>query len=260
MFKYPQEVRDYVHKKYSEHFGCNASDEYNRFINFFDSYQSMNSFKIDGNVFDDENGMCDEEHFIMRCVAQYYMEHVFRAMKIDLTDPNVAGEKGTPYRVVKMWTGADLDDDRELMSGRWMRPVRIASFPNTHEQHIPITKRVPVISVCSHHLAPFSTLFDKESFAVISYIPKDKVLGISKLSRLVTRVALRGHLQEELTRKIYQEISNIAETESVYVKLFGLKHTCELLRGSKSEGDFTSEYYGGAFQDPEIRKQSLANY
>jgi GTP cyclohydrolase I len=56
--------------------------------------------------------------------------------------------------------------------------------------------------------------------------------------------------------KIYEEIAEVAETDSVYVKLYNNVHTCESLRGAQSEdGAFTSEYYGGDFEDAEIRKQ-----
>jgi GTP cyclohydrolase I len=59
--------------------------------------------------------------------------------------------------------------------------------------------------------------------------------------------------------QIYEEVSKAAETESVYVRLYNLVHTCESLRGAQSEdGAFTTEYYGGAFDNPETRKQVKA--
>ena len=92
----------------------------------------------------------------------------------------------------------------------------------------------------------------------ISYIPDEWVLGISKLQRLADWISQRGWLQEELTQDIFNEIAEVAETKSVYVKLNNVVHTCESLRGAKSkDGAFTSEYYGGAFKDPEIRRQVI---
>jgi len=99
-------------------------------------------------------------------------------------------------------------------------------------------------------------MFRDDSYAIISYIPEDKILGISKLQRIVDWVARRGHLQEGLTQMIYEEVSAAAETANVYVKLCNLVHTCESLRGSQSkDGTFTSEYYGGEFENFENRKE-----
>ncbi len=229
--------------------------KYVLFDRFYEEFARLQAFKISENV-EVVGGISPEAHYIMRLVSQYYMECVFEAMKIDMNDPNVAGDTGTPYRIVKMWTGANLDDDTELMSGRWAHKPRIASFPNEMNQKFPITKRVDVVSVCSHHTVPFSTMFREDSYAIVSYIPEDKILGISKLQRIVDHVARRGHLQEGLTQMLYEEVSKAAESESVYIKLFNLQHGCEALRGSQAkDGAFTSEYYGGMFSDPELRKQ-----
>ena len=96
---------------------------------------------------------------------------------INVTEDESFGNIGTPGRIIKMWTGAGLHDDRELLSGRWSKKPRLAKFPNTHDTHIPITKRVDLTAVCSHHMAPFSTTFREDAYAVISYIPADFVSG-----------------------------------------------------------------------------------
>lgn len=222
-----------------------------------EDYKCLKDFKISENIFDQDPIMYDADvHYLMRLITQYHMECAFRAMKIDMTDANVAGDKGTPYRFTKMYCGADLEDDTELLSGRWTKKPRMASFPNEHKQSFPITKRVDLVSVCSHHTAPFSTMFRPDSYAMISYVPEDKILGISKLQRIVDWVSRRGHLQEGLTQMIYEEVCAVAETPNVYVKLANVVHTCESLRGSQAkEGSFTSEYYGGVFDDIEKRKE-----
>ena len=243
-------LRAQIHKKYVEN-GFNND----MFESYYDEYEKLDNFKINQNVAD-VGGISEEAHFIMRCTAQHHLEQAFRAMKVDMEDTNVAGEKGTPYRVTKMWTGSGIDDDRELLGGRWANKPRIAVFPNTHKMSVPITKTVDLTAVCSHHLAPFSVKFREDSYAMISYIPEDFVLGISKLPRLVNWVSQRGWLQEELAQSLYNEISEIAHTENVYVKLFNVVHTCESLRGAKTEdGTFTTEYYGGVFSDRELRKE-----
>lgn len=227
------------------------------FENAWEEYQSLEQFKISDNV-ETVGGISEQGHFIMRSATEYHLIQAFKAMKIDLDDPNVGGEKGTPYRMAKMYCGAHLNDDSELLSGRWTNKPLMTSFPNVSNQRFPITKKVDILSVCSHHVAPFSTMFRDNAYAIISYIPKNQVLGISKLQRIVDWVARRGHLQEELTMKIYNEVCEAAGTPSVYVRLSGLVHTCESLRGTQSkDGAFTSEHYGGDFQNFELRKEVL---
>lgn len=227
------------------------------FVQAWNEYEQLNDFKISDNV-EKVGGISEQAHYIMRTVSEYYFIQAFKAMKIDLKDPNVGGDKGTPYRMAKMYCGAHLKDDSELLSGRWANKPEMTSFPNESQQKYPITKKIDIVSVCSHHVAPFSTMFKDGAYAIISYIPGEKVLGISKLQRIVDWVARRGHLQEELTVKIYNEISKAAGTESVYVRLSGLVHTCESLRGTQSkDGAFTTEHYGGKFAKSDLRKEVL---
>lgn len=228
-------------------------------------YKQIDAFAPNGNI-NDNQSISDEVHFIMRTCTQYHLTEAFKAMKIDLTDPNVAeelsdGNIGTPGRIAKVWTGCDTHDDRELGGGRWSKSPRLASFPNdgeTVKKGIPITKRVDVISNCSHHFIPFTTIARPDSYAIISYIPDTEVIGISKLQRVTDWVSQRFFLQEDLTRMIYEEVQKAAKTKSVYVGLFNMVHGCESMRGAKAnDGAFTSEYYGGDFDDKELRDQVL---
>lgn len=233
------------------------------FENALKEYQELKDFAPDGNVSDvSDFGISDEAHFIMRCTTQHFIEQAFKAMKIDLTNPNVAsdgaGNIGTPGRIAKVWCGFDIHDDTELGSGRWSEKPRLATFPNTHLDKFPITKQVTLTSNCSHHFLPFSSVFREDAKVIISYIPKDKVLGISKLQRLVDWVSNRFFLQEDLTRKIFEEIKDAAETDDVFVGLFNIQHTCESLRGTKSiDGAFSSLYYDGEFKKTKIRNSVL---
>lgn len=220
----------------------------------FEEYEAVKPFKASGNTV-----LSNEAHYVMRLAVQYHLTEAFKAMKVDLDDPNVKedlteGNIGTPGRIAKVWCGADGDDDSELGGGRWSKMPRIASFPNDSGAALPITKRVNLISNCSHHFIPFSTDFNDDSSVVISYIPRNKVLGISKLQRLVNWVSQRFWLQEDLTRELYNVISKAAETEDVYVELRNIKHGCEFLRGAKSkDGSFSSVYYRGKFDDANVR-------
>ena len=219
-------------------------------------YSAADEFKINENIYDKCKEWNDDVHYLMRLIAAEKLKEVFVALKIDIDDENVKenfseGNIGTAGRIVKMWSGADTKDDRELMSGRFNKPVRLAKFPNeiSGDYENPIIKEVDLTAVCSHHFAPFSTKFSKASKVVIAYIPDKYVLGISKLQRVVRFIAQRGWLQEDLTRAIYEEISKSAKTKDVYVKLKNIKHSCEFLRGALSESDgFTTEYFGGKFR------------
>jgi len=230
------------------------------FSSDFDKYNEIEDFAPNGNIHDTQN-ITDSVHFIMRMATQFHLTQAFKAMKIDLTDDNVTevfsdGNIGTPGRIAKVWCGDGTHDDRELGSGRWSVKPRLASFPNTGNKSIPITKRVDIISNCSHHFIPFTTIAREDSYAIISYVPDEQVLGISKLQRIADWVSQRFFLQEDLTKMLYDEVAEVAKTESVYVGLFNMVHGCESMRGAKaSDGAFTSEYYAGAFNDPELRKQ-----
>lgn len=244
---------------------------FERFVKKFDKkkfnkalkeYEEIKAFNANQNINDIyPSGISKEAHFIMRTVTQYYIQKAFEAMRVNLDDPNVKedlenGNIGSPGRIAKIWVGKDPEDYSELGSGRWTKKPRLAKFPNTHKDKFIITKRVDIISNCSHHFIPFSTLVRSDSYAIISYIPDKFVLGISKLQRLTNWISRRFFLQEDLTRMLYEEISKAAETESVYIKLFNLVHGCEVFRGvQSSEGAFTSEYFGGDFKDINLRNQ-----
>jgi GTP cyclohydrolase I len=220
-------------------------------------YTNTPEFKINENVYDKTDKWNNDVHYLMRLIATEKLKEVFEALKIDINDENVRenleeGNIGTAGRIIKMWCGADIKDDRELMGARFNKPVRLAKFPNeiSEDYDNPIIKEVDLTALCSHHFAPFSTKFSKNSKVIIAYIPKDYVLGISKLQRVVRFIAQRGWLQEDLTRAIYLEISKTAETKDVYVKLKNIKHSCEFLRGALSDSEgFTTEYFGGKFRE-----------
>ena len=246
------EIKEYVVERYITQGFENWDEDLN-------NYNKLKSFAPEGNIFESGQTINDGTHFIMRTTVQYYLSKAFESMKVDLTNPNVSedlsvGNIGTAGRISKVWCGFDTEDDTELGAGRWRKKPRLATFPNTHKESFPITKRVSLTSNCSHHFLPFSTIFREDSYAIISYIPGDKVLGISKLQRVVDWVSQRFFLQEDLTRMIYEEVSKSAETEDVFVKLFNLQHTCESTRGSKSpDGSFTSEYFGGKYKKTKLR-------
>ncbi len=248
---YTDDMKLFVSKRYKGNM---------EFEEAYEMYVLLPEFNLNQNILDLTDLYNSDIQRVAQLATQYHLTNAFKAMKINLNDPNTeedlsVGNIGTPGRLAKMWIGSSLDDSGELLSGRWTKPPRMASFPNTHKQKLPITKRVDLVSCCSHHIAPFSSFFREDAYAIVSYIPDKKVLGISKLQRVVDWVARRGWLQEDLCRTIFEEISAVADTESVYVKLCNISHTCESLRGSQTQdGAFTTEYYGGEYNDPEVRR------
>ena len=223
------------------------------------NHKKIRPFAAGGNIFEDSDGIDNETLFIMRWVAGSLMEKVLDVLKFDLNDSNLVqdltvGNIGTAQRWAKTVTGSDIEDDTEMMCGRYTTRPRIATFPNNHSKNVPITKICEVSSVCSHHLLAYGTLFDDGANVIVSYIPNEYVLGISKLQRLVNWISKRPTIQEDLTTEIWKAISEAAQTKDVFVGIYNAKHTCESLRGSKThEGAFTTEWYDGAFNDENLR-------
>lgn len=255
---------DFIKERYFKKFGTLEDFDLNYAL-----YENLPTFKANENIHeiltdysnrnilsDDENEFVNSSnelkpqiHWIMRMATQYYITQAFKAMKINLKDPNIAEQalgKGTPGRIAKMWLGADPEDTTELGSARWNKEPFISTFPNDGQSDI-ITKEVDLISNCSHHFLPFSSLDGGK--VTISYKPNKFVLGISKLQRYVNWASRRFWLQEDLTKYIGNTIKRIADTEDVYIKLEGIVHGCEKFRGANSKnGNLTTEFKSGIFK------------
>jgi len=231
-------------------------ETYDNFEKSYKEYQNIKPFKANENIFENGGDISEGAHYCMRLATQYYLTKAFEAMRFDLNDPNImedfdTGNIGTPGRIAKIWVGADLKEDSELGHGRWVKPPRLASFPNTNNDSFVIEKTIEITSSCSHHFVPFSTLYTSKSYCVVKYIPKDTVIGISKLSRYINDfVAKRFYLQEDLTRNIGEFLQKITKSDNVYVKLYQLQHGCEKFRGARDpEGSMTTEFKTGKFLD-----------
>ena len=250
--KEANKLKEYVYSRYIEKY------EKEGFEKEWECYMEIPSFGINENIFEQEVLFSERTQLIVRLATQYYLHKAFEAMKVDMQDKNVSeegGNIGTPGRIAKMWVGSHLADDRELLCGRWTKKPRLAMFPNENNLKVPVTKKVSLISMCSHHLVPFSSLFKNESYVLISYIPNKKVIGISKLQRIVNWLAQRGWLQEDLTKRIYEEVQKVTQTDSVYVELKNIIHSCEYFRGSLcKDGTLSTYHYGGLFNKKKYRE------
>ena len=170
---------------------------------------------------------------------------IMDVMGLDLTDDSL---KGTPERVAKMY----ID---EIFSG--LNPnnkPKIALFDNiyTYNQML-VEKNITFYSNCEHHFVP---IIGK---AHIAYISSGKVIGLSKLNRIVQYYAKRPQVQERLTNQIAEDLKNTLQTDDVAV-IIDAKHLCVSSRGIKDDTSATiTSYYGGKFNTP-TKINELLNY
>jgi GTP cyclohydrolase I len=172
-------------------------------------------------------------------------EEIMDVMGLDLTDDSL---KGTPERVAKMY----ID---EIFSG--LNPInkpKVALFDNKYQYNqMLVEKDITFYSNCEHHFVP---IIGK---AHISYISSGKVIGLSKLNRIVQYYAKRPQVQERLTNQIAEELKGVLGTEDVAV-IIDAKHLCVSSRGIKDDTSATvTAFYGGTF-NTSAKIAELQNY
>ena len=153
----------------------------------------------------------------------------------------------TPKRVAKAW----LDD---LIVGSVSDEPNITVFPNEeHYDGIVIQTGIKVNSMCAHHNLPFY------GYAAIAYIPKENVIGLSKLNRIVEWFSKRPQMQESLTAQIHKFVSDKLQCGDVAVSISG-HHLCCGMRGVQHPDSLmTTNKFSGAFieKDNLVRKEFL---
>lgn len=177
-------------------------------------------------------------------IAELFAE-IMDVMGLDLSDDSL---RGTPNRVAKMY----ID---EIFSG--LDPEnkpKVALFDNKYQYNqMLVEKDITFYSNCEHHFVP---IIGK---AHIAYISSGKVIGLSKLNRIVQYFAKRPQVQERLTNQIALELKQILNTEDIAV-IIDAKHLCVSSRGVKDDTSATvTSYYGGAFNSAE-KIAELQNY
>ena len=164
-------------------------------------------------------------------------EEIMDTLGLDLMDDSL---KGTPSRVAKMYVD-------EIFSG--LNPKnkpKIALFENKYQYNqMLVEKDITFYSNCEHHFVP---IIGK---AHLAYVSSGKVIGLSKLNRIVQYYAQRPQVQERLTNQIAEELKQLLETEDIAV-VIDAKHLCVASRGIKDDTSQTvTTYYGGVFKNPE---------
>ena len=164
---------------------------------------------------------------------QKHFRKIVDELGLDLKDDSISG---TPYRVAKMFV-------KEIFSGlNPQNKPKISLFDNKYNYNkMLIEKNINLNSTCEHHFLPIT------GKAHVSYISSGKVIGLSKLNRIVKYYSQRPQVQERLTTQIYNELKDILDTDSVMVVLEA-KHLCVSSRGIKDYSSSTiTEMYGGDF-------------
>jgi len=124
--------------------------------------------------------------------------------------------------------------------------------PKYRYQKILVEQNITIDSSCEHHFLPII------GNAHVGYIPKDKVVGLSKINRLVDYYSHRPQVQERLCLQILKDLQQTLDTEDVIV-VVNAKHLCVSSRGIKDKSSFTTTIeYGGRFDDKIYRKEFLS--
>lgn len=173
-------------------------------------------------------------------------EDLVREMLIHIGEnPDRGGLLETPKRVVKAW--------RDWTTGYWTDPADVLKvFEDGGERYdeMIIVKGIPFYSHCEHHLAPFFGTAD------IGYVPNGKIVGLSKLSRLLDVYARRLQVQERLTAQVADAMMKHLQPKGVGVVLRA-RHLCMESRGIKKQGSetVTQIVRGVFFGDPKARSE-----
>ena len=182
----------------------------------------------------------DEEK--IAAIAPHF-KAIMEILGMDLRDDSL---RGTPLRVAKMYV-------KELFQG--LNPANMPSmtlFENKFQYNeMLVEKNINFYTNCEHHFVPF---FGK---AHVAYISSGKVIGLSKLNRLVEYFSKRPQVQERLTMQIGKALQTVLQTQDVAV-MMDAKHLCVSSRGVKDDSSNTiTSFFGGKFKDEQKKMEFL---
>ena len=171
------------------------------------------------------------------------VENILLTLGMDLTDDSL---KGTPNRVAKMFV-------KEIFGG--LNPSKkpsASTFDNGYKYgEMLVEKNITLYSTCEHHLLPII------GRAHVAYISKGRVIGLSKINRIVEFYSKRPQVQERLTMQIVQELQIALGTEDVAC-IIDAKHLCVNSRGIQDiESSTVTSEFGGAFKNEQTRRELL---
>ena len=171
-----------------------------------------------------------------------HVRRIIELLGLDASDPNLTG---TPDRVARMY----LEMFHGLSEGA---EPEVTFFPNDeHYTAMVIEKDIPFYSLCSHHFVPFF------GHAHVAYIPNDKIVGLSKMPRIVEFYARRPQLQERLTEQVAGFLADRLSPQGVMV-VMEARHLCVEMRGVKKPGALTvTSAIRGIFFNRPVREEFL---
>lgn len=162
-------------------------------------------------------------------------------------DPTRQGLERTPFRVAKMF--------REVTQGYHKDPYKVingAIFDVKYDEMV-VVANIEYYSLCEHHLLPFFGV------AHVGYIPKGKVVGLSKIPRIVDMFARRLQIQENMTLQIADLLNETLNPDGVGVVVEG-QHMCMMLRGvQKDQAKMITSAMLGSFKDDEKTRSEFLN-
>ena len=173
---------------------------------------------------------------------------IFDLLKAVGEDPDREGLKNTPDRVARMYA--------ELLSGYSEEPIKIINNAlfNVDYDEMVLVRDIEFYSLCEHHMLPFV------GRAHVAYIPNGKVIGLSKIPRIVDMYARRLQIQERMTREIADFINETLEPHGVAVVVEAM-HLCAMMRGVKKHDArmTTSAMFGSFRANMATRQEFLDN-
>lgn len=174
------------------------------------------------------------------------MREILHTLGLDLTDDSL---QGTPRRVAKMFV-------KETFGGLLpSKKPSLSTFENSYKYgEMLVEKNIVVYSTCEHHLLPIV------GRAHIAYISKDRVIGLSKMNRIVDYFSKRPQVQERLTRQIVAALQEALGTDDVAC-IIDAKHLCVNARGIRDiESSTITAEYGGRFSTEDALRRDLMHY
>ncbi len=195
-----------------------------------------------GKVSNNNNGTLINDDEKIKVIANHF-KGIMQALGLDLNDDSL---KGTPQRVAKMYV-------KEIFSGlNKDNEPGVTLFENKYQYNkMLVEKDITLYSYCEHHFVP---IIGKVH---VAYISKGKVIGLSKINRLVQYYAKRPQVQERLTNQIAEALKKAIGTEDVAVVIDAV-HLCVASRGIKDTGSSTiTAHYSGKFINEGTKNEFL---
>ena len=215
--------------------------KYNKFLEDLELIdQDHKNFSIETPLRDDAFEISDDEKI---SIIQKNVKEILETLGMDMTDDSL---KGTPKRVAKAYV-------KELFGGLDQKNLPTSStFDNKYQYgEMLVEKNITVFSTCEHHLLP---IYGK---AHVAYFAKDRVVGLSKMNRIVDYYSRRPQVQERLNIQIVKALQKILKTDDVAC-IIDAKHMCVNSRGIRHiDCSTVTGEFGGKFKDKLTKREFL---